>query len=358
MNYPSDREIQASFKPQDSTALTEIGLLRRAMPLADAFKGRLPLAKELQDINLHFGMEIAQSVFTLALDNIPSYSLYARAIRSFDLRTVSSDDFRKAASKFEVTILATTTGIRGQKDEHVEQWRTWARSLGFTTDVIHTTPNGDLRVNAQEISRHLLSHPHPRRILITLGSGAAELRQLLTMRMGLRGVEGSGTGEAELSSLKLWINIAGAYNGSSYAQFINDSFWQKFIRQFAAFTGQRTIEARARRMKQLDPRLPAWRAAPGFPEGLQVVNIVGLAARSEISEGIIASHDRISRTTGPNDGVVGLYESIAHPGFILPVPGLTHRMSPLRIEPILKRVLASFVVDQMKAATATRSPEL
>ncbi|RYZ70968.1 MAG: hypothetical protein EOP05_12580, partial [Proteobacteria bacterium] len=173
------------FSAKHDADLSEMGLKVRAAPLAEAFKDRLPLARELQDINEHFGVEIAQTVFASALERLPSYGPFIKRVRSFDLKKYSAQN---AASNFEVTIIESQLPLSGRKwGDHAEEWRAWARGLGFKTDVISTLPTNDIWENAALISSHLLSNPHPRRILITLGQGAAEVRSLLTRRLGVRG---------------------------------------------------------------------------------------------------------------------------------------------------------------------------
>lgn len=337
-----DAELRQTFRARNDAELTGVGLIRRAQPLADAFRGRLPLIRELNDISEHFGVEIAQTVFKLSVEAAPSYGAFIRRIRSFDSRGFSARE--NSRTPFEVTIVASALPLksRSAREEfaQVERWAAWARALGFTTDVIEADPNASLRENAQAMSTHLISNPHPNRILVTVGRGAAEFRTLLAMRMGLRGVDPLTDDAAELASVKVWINIAGAYNGASLARLQNESRWARLKLEFSKYLGLTSVALRARLWRQLDPRLPAWRAAPNFPRHLQVINVVGVPLRSEIPVGLMASHERLARQLGPNDGAVGLFEAIAHPGLIVPVDGLSQRADDLTLKPVLERIWA------------------
>ena len=60
---------------------------------------------------------------------------------------------------------------------------------------------------------------------------------------------------------------------------------------------------------------------------------------------LMVSYEQLSREIGPNDGAIGVYESIAHPGLIVPVAGMTHNVENVKIEPIFKRLLAIIAMD-------------
>ncbi len=349
-----DQYIRASFRARTDSELTEVGLLLRATPLADAFEGRLPLLRELLDINEHFGVEIAQTVFGLALDRSATYGKFLRRIRSFDLREFSPNgagSVEIARQPLEVTFISSSLPVPGRTDLaarfQIETWRSWAREMGFTTDLIETDPRLSLRQNGQLISSYLISNPHQRRLLITYGAGAAEFRSCLASRLGFRGAADSALADfGELGSIRAWINIAGAYRGASFARLQNESRLVKLKRVLSKSLGLKRVNDRARFWNQLDPRLPAWTVDPVFPREMKVINVVGFPLRTEMPVGLMASHDRLARTIGPNDGAVGLYESVAHPGLIVPVAGMSHRAEALKLEPILKRLLAIIAMDE------------
>lgn len=342
-----------SYGIQHDADLSEMGLKVRAAPLAEAFKDRLPLSRELQDINEHFGVEIAQAVFATALERLPSYGPFIRRVRAFDLKKTSrlgaeATKLQAAASQFEVTIVESQLPLSGRKwGDHAEEWRAWARTLGFKTDVISTVPGNDIWENAALISSHLLSNPHPRRILITLGQGAAEFRSLLTRRLGVRGADKTSTltSEAsehagELDSICLWINVAGAYSGAGITRHWKRSFVSRLAMKAALLITGRKESV----VNQIDTKLSAFRAAPNFPRGMKVINLVGFPNRVNLHSSLVLSYHLLSQKI-PNDGMVDLYSAIAHPGLILPVVGMTARAETLKLEPILKRVLAAYAED-------------
>lgn len=334
--------------------LTEVGIQARALPLAEAFQDRLPLARELRDIQDHFGVEVAQCAFALILEKLPRYSSLIRRIRSKDLRDLASEPSRTLASKFEVTIVASQLPGTGRKwGDHVDAWREWARSLGFKTDEIRTRPENDLWQNAEVISSHLLSNPHPNRILITYGQGALELRSLLTRRLGAR-VAGPalapGTAAGELDSIKLWINVAGAYSGASIVEYWKRSLFSRILMRFNLANESRP----SRLANQIDSRLTAFKNAPTFPSQMTVMNLVAMPLRHQVPLSLAGSYAFLSERS-PTDGMVDLYSSIASPGFIVPVQGMSHLAESIRLEPMLKRALAVFLEDQAETSVGKNS---
>ena len=334
-------DSRSTFRPTTQADVTEVQLIRRATPLVEAFGGRLPLPSELQDINEHFGVEVAQTVFSRAVETSAVYGPFVRRVRSFDPRNFGS--VRESAATFEVTIVRSGLPLV-EWGAVAETWRAWARSLGFTTDIIDTLEDNDLRANARLISSYLISNPHPRRILVTFGQGAAEFRTLMSMRLGLRGAA-SVDDAHELSCVHTWINVAGAYSGAAYARRVNESRWEKLKLEVSRYFGPMSVRARASRWLGLDPRLPAWRLAPNFPVGMQVINLVGLPYKTDMPSSLIVAHMELSISSGPNDGAVGVFEAIAHPGMIVPVAGMTAYAPAFRVEPVLKRVLAIIAED-------------
>ena len=338
---PDLREV---FRPRTDADFTEVALIRRSAPLVEAFTSRLPLQKELKDIFDSFGTEIAQTVFRQALERSPIYSGLIRRVRSFDPRTFEL--IRDNAHSFEVTIVRSSMPIRGLPwGEFADVWQRWARAMGFTTDIIETREDNDIRANAKAISTYLFSNPHPRRILVTYGQGAAEFRSLLTQRMGARGLEPGDAGE--LAQIHTWINIAGAYSGAAVARFENDSWFESLKLELSRYFGRFPVQARAARTRQLDSRLPLWRTAPNFPPQMQVISVVGMPYKNDLPMNLKVSSIDVTKAVGVNDGAIGLYESIAHPGLIIPVQGMTQMAESYKLEPVLRRLLAIVVESAM-----------
>lgn len=334
-------DLTRSLQARSKSDLTDVQLKRRASPLAEAFQGRLPLPSELHDINAHFGLEIAQTVFTESVERSPVYGPFLRRVRSYDLREANSH--RESASAFEVTLVPSALP-EAEWGAFVEPIRAWARSLGFTTDVVATREDHDIRENARVLSSYLLSNPHPRRILVTFGQGAAEFRSLLAQRMGLRGVT-SGEDAHELSTIHTWLNVTGAFGGASSARRVNESRWKSFLTEASRYFGGGDRRLRAQRSRQLDSRLPVYRNLPNLPRDLQVINVVGLCTRADVPLKLAVSHLEIASSLGPNDGLTTVFEQIAHPGLIVPVPGLSAFGPQFRLEPIVKRLLAIVAED-------------
>ncbi|MEK7354941.1 MAG: hypothetical protein AAB250_00730, partial [Bdellovibrionota bacterium] len=98
-------DILSSTKVTGSSDLTEVGLRTRATPLLHAFRDRLPFPTELADIQEHFGVEIATTVFTMALETVVPYAPFIRKVRSTSL--VSPAAMKEKAKNFEVLIVAS-----------------------------------------------------------------------------------------------------------------------------------------------------------------------------------------------------------------------------------------------------------
>lgn len=351
-----DAELRDSFRARPGSAdALDVGLARRAAPLADAFAGRLPLERELLDISSHFGIDVANTVFEECVSRSSVYGPFVRRVRGLDARVLRDLALGRdsvvgpraaSARSIEVTIVRSSLAAPDIAwGVFADTWREWARGLGFTTDIIETQPDADIRENARRISTYLFSNPHPQRILVTYGQGAAEFRALLQTRLGVRtgGEAFAAEDSGELSSLIAWINVCGAWNGSAYAR-VQSRSWASWLRnEFASFFGRTSVLWELRRWRQLDSRLPAWRSAPVFPRGLRVVNVVGLPTALPLK--LILSHREIGLAVGPNDGVVGLYESLANPGLVIPVAGLSHAAESLRLRAVFERVLAVIAQD-------------
>lgn len=336
-------DLLKDYQLRADTELTEVGLRVRAAPLAAAFPDRLPLARELKDINEHFGVEIAQATFSTVVEKHPHYGPFLKRVRGFDSRKFAESELRDIAASFEVTIVASQLPRSGRTwGDHSSEWASWARSLGFKTDVIRTLPSNDIWQNAALISSHLLSNPHPRRILITIGQGAAEFRSLLTRRLGVRANSPAPKAEqaGELDSIRLWINIAGAYSGSDAIRYWKRSLLTQVALSFELWTSGRNRSV----MNQIDSKLSAFKSAPNFPAAMQVVNVVGLPLRAQIPSELILSYHALSKSM-PTDGLTELYNSLAHPGLIVPIEGMSAKAESLKLEPILKRLLAVYAED-------------
>ena len=343
----SDNGIEKS-RIRHPSDLTQVGLKIRASEISEAFKERLPLRKELSDIQEHFGLEIATTVLLKALETIPAY----RAFNNRVLRApaVLPPELREKARKFEVMVVASNLDQSGRKwGDHVEPWTSWARSMGFTTDFVPTEPRHSVSENARLIHHYLINHPHPNRIIVTYGQGASELKMLLLHQYGIRG-KSSGAGEKSLDSVRLWLNIAGAFGGVASNRYLARTKAMDFLNRYRfAFFGRNPIV-----LDELGTTNSYFKQTPNFPATLSVANIIGLPLRSEVPVRLLRLYHYLANVAkmGPTDGVLAFYDMIAHPGMIVPVPGMAHTLDPIKLEPIFRRTLHVFL-ESMTAKPAT-----
>src|SRR5579863_7349628 len=113
---PSAEPNQASLSPAPTPVATPeprfelpfestlMGLKYRARVISDAFKGRIPMAKEMRNITEELGADLATMAFSRILMDSTKHGAFARAIKD-----LSPEDFemaRESARNFEVTVIA------------------------------------------------------------------------------------------------------------------------------------------------------------------------------------------------------------------------------------------------------------
>jgi hypothetical protein len=315
-----------------------MGLRTRATPLMHAFKERLPFPHEMNDIQEHLGVEIATTVFTMALESVQPYAPFIRKVRATSL--VTTAEFKAKAKNFEVMIVASNAYQSGRAwGDHVETWIAWARALGFTTDWVPTDSKASVSENARILSRYLINHPHPNRIIVTYGQGASELRTLMLNRLGERGRTESESRKApEFEGLRLWLNVCGGFGGIA----ANEGMLRTTMSRLRAVIGMKLRRRNSIVLEETRPSAPNMRRLPVFPEDMGVINVIGLPLRSQLPIGFHRLYHDISKL-GPTDGVLSLYQMIAHPGLIMPVPAMAHSVPDFKLEPVFKRCLSVFV---------------
>lgn len=317
----------------DSPDTNPMSLLRRAIPIAEAFQGRVPLRSELRELTRELGVELATSVFQRAVLNSDLHGPFTREVRAFDLsdRSILS----RLASGFEVTVVASNLYQSGRTwGDHVEEWRGWAREMGFTTDAIATDPRASVAANARHISNHLSETKHPHRILVTYGQGASEFRFLLDRKLRRDAESVSRTGN-ELSTVRAWINVCGSFGGAMASDRLLKGFINRKMNRFEMrLKGRNPLV-----LDETSTQSPLWKNAPSVPSQMLVASLVGIPLLSQIPAGLITSYREIAQVE-PNDGAVAVMDAVAHPGLIVPAPGLSHRAESVVLEPVFRRLLA------------------
>lgn len=346
----SGDELLSGTKVSNQADLTEVGLRTRATPLMHAFKERLPFPHEMADIQEHLGVEIATTVFLMALESVAPYGPFTRKVRSTSLAMPA--ELREKAKNFEVMVVASNLYQSGRKwGDHVQTWTTWARSMGFTTDWVPTESNASVSENARIMSRYLLNHPHPNRIIVTYGQGAAELRTLMLNRLGERGRAEETRRSDEFAGLRLWINVCGAYGGVDSTENLLKTPYSRL----RTLVGMRLKDRNPIVLKETSPTSPNMKRLPRFPEDMGVINVIGLPLKSQVPAGFANLYHDVSKK-GPSDGVLSLYRMIAHPGLVMPIPAMAHTAPDFKLEPVFKRLLSAFLEGaSVRPALATNS---
>ena len=310
----------------DTQSDTQMSLLLRAIPIVQQMAGRLPTADELRQITREYGLEFANVILLQAAAENPLHGPFARQVRSAASKTGS----RELANKFEVTLVASNLSQSGRAwGDHVEEWRQWARGLGFKTDDIQTNPGFSVSENARLIKRHLIDHQSQNRIFVTYGQGTSELRLLFDKSLSNRDKQ-----FPELSQIRGWINICGSFAGSAWCKKINENFLHALVSRLSLRLAGRNPSV----LLETSSDFTLWRRSINVPANMLATSIVGISSLKQMPFHLRKSFSYLS-TMGPNDGAVLALDAIAHPGLFFPVQGLTQKAESELLKPILERLL-------------------
>jgi hypothetical protein len=99
----------------------------------------------------------------------------------------------------------------------------------------------------------------------------------------------------------------------------------------------------AHQLSHTNPRLRLEPELHGLP--FVCVSMVGFPQVADVPGPLKLSYLEMSRVA-PNDGLAYFHESILRPGYIVPVPGMSHRAEPERLAPWFRAVLTAFAFDR------------
>jgi hypothetical protein len=324
-------ETPADYRPSSYGDLTEVGLAFKATPLAEVFKGRLPTAAELRNMNEEFGVELATAIFLKTLEMSRLHGEFERRMRALDPKDAA--DRLHEANSVEVLVVASNLYQSGRQwGDHVDSWRAWARESGFQTEVIETDPRATIDGNARLIRDHLANRPHPCRILVTYGQGTSEFRYFLQRRSSEEGMAKARA--TELAGLRGWVNVCGSFSGASSSR----SLQQGGLRRLATAVAMRWAGRNPQVLEETSPGYLMWKRPAPIPDELVVTSVIGLPLRSQIPRGLHVLYSRLAKKF-PNDGVVSVVEAMAQRGFVVAVPGMSHRAEDAKLKPVLQRTL-------------------
>ena len=322
-------ELLKKFRPQSSVDLSEIQLAHKAAPISEAFHGRLPTASELQNVTEELGIELATAFFHRVVMDSDAHGPFNKRLRQYDLDIEHRPDIAKT---FEIAFVASNLPQSRRKwGDHVEVWRKWARELGFTTDDIQTQPRLSITENARIVQEHLLKYPHARRIIVTYGQGASELRLLLEKRIRIGNIDRG----AALLSVAAWINICGSVSGSGSSEILSRGIFKNRFHRLSLL-----LQGRSRHIHlQTSAACKLWERPLVVPKEIFVTNIIGLPMMWQVPIGFRAFYQEMGKLS-PNDGVVTAAQSLAHPGVVVPISGMSHKAGNVLLKPVLQRVLS------------------
>lgn len=324
---------------------TPVNLAHKAKLIVDAFPDRLPNVRELEDMTRSFGFDLVAMALVKILSNLtPNRYFLERVDRIYrDVQLArGKETFKPLAERSELCIVESV-GPGASWGAHVETWRAWGRKAGVTTEVIQTEKRNGLLANAELIRDELLSRPHDQRIIATLGQGSAEFRLLLEQLLK--------TAPHELSGLQMWVNVAGLVQGASGLTALHGNVWGRKMSEFKNWTEGRPASI-GRQLEALNPRLRCPVDLRGLP--FVCVSMVGFPSVGDVPMGLKGSFLKMAEK-GPNDGFATFHESIVQPGYVVPIPGMSHKAEPERLGPWFQAVIAAFEDDRF---TSRRGPSI
>lgn len=310
--------------------------------------GRLPSREETESLTSEKGLTLATHVLHQAILATQPHSAFIRHVRS----TVPRPQPRASGvAPIEVVFVPSVTPeLRLAWGAHTKWMRILAREIGFTTDIIETSPRESITGNARLIGSYLESTRAERVIAVTVGRGSTELRLLLQRR---------GRSSKDLCRLRGWINIGGAFGGSrTVALHLADR-----SRSVESRLGHWLRRTSFTALQEMSCETGIWRERMNVHDRMMIVSVFGLLGADRVPAVLKANFDKLSRF-GPNDGGVLAYEAMARPGLLYPVPGLSHLAEEVILGPILQRLLTSMSASIYRADhewerfTRDRQPEL
>lgn len=362
----------------DASDRTQMNLAHKAALIVDAFPDRIPKAAELEDMTRAFGVELVAVALTKILATVnPNRAFLERVDRRYrDIQLKAGREARahatsSAASGAVATakIASSLDGWVGSLDQraelcviesvdpmnpgldwggHVESWRAWGRKAGLTTDVIQTDKKNSLLANAEIIRRELALQKHDRRIIATVGQGSAEFRLLVEQLLKNE----SKNARNELSGIQMWVNVSGMIRGASGVNRKRASWWDRKMMSLTHALSGRSPSI-GHQLSHTNPRLRIEPELRGLP--FVCVSMVGFPTMGDVPGPLKMSFIEMSRIS-PNDGLAFFHEAIVQPGYIVPVPGMSHRTEPEKLGPWFQAVLSAFTFDRDIAPTEAASP--
>jgi hypothetical protein len=140
----------------------------------------------------------------------------------------------------------------------------------------------------------------------------------------------------EVAGIRAWVNVCGSFAGATTSRISQENRLKRLLlRLRMKVAGRNPIT-----LAETSSLFPLWRRPLPMPPGLLITSLIGVPYRPQIpvGTGLNLSYDELAKTS-PNDGVVTVLEAAAHPGYLVPIPGMSHRAEDRLLEPFFKRLL-------------------
>ncbi len=313
----NEKSMMKPKKQLKSSVNSEMQLAYDADRIVAGLRGRLIQSEELSQLTRELGLEMASMVLYRSILKSPMHGSF--------FHRVNQAKINRDKKNIEIVVVASTSPGGGLSwGQHIDFIRQLARAQGFSTETIDTDPRATLSDNARMIQKELQTNKAENIVLVTLGRGSAEFRLLLQRRWQT---------PEEFSKVKAWLNIAGTVQGSRTHDLLLDRPLLKALEQAKYWLKSTSFTAF---MEEASSN-PIWRERLIMPPQMLIVSLIGIAL---FPKNLLANFTQLGEI-GPNDGYSLCRDGICQPGLIYPIWGMSHQAEPVRLQPVLERMLST-----------------
>ena len=362
-NVPSDGvdeqvERMRIDEKSDASDRELVSLVYKSESIVQAFADRWPGRRELEEMSRSFGPELVRVALARILAQVTPNRYFYEQVEAI-LR--DSPDLRPSSilwlnrreppvlspkdlvNRYELCIVSSVAPSQLGRDwgSHVNDWKHWARLSGMTTSVIETRKSQSLLSNSEIIRRFLRENPHDRRIIATLGQGSTEFRMLIDQLAKLDPIAKLGPmkDRQEFDGIRAWVNVSGVIHGATglsqgqspkWAQQLDRAAtsFKDFMRGWPSQMSSQLSAGNIRLRQATD-----WRELP-----FVCVSLFGFPNVGDVPLGQKGRFLNLAKL-GPNDGACLFHDSIVKPGYVIPVPHMSHSAESMRLAPWMMATL-------------------
>lgn len=211
--------------------------------------------------------------------------------------------------------------------------------LGITGELVATVENGSVEENAAIVAAAVRRHAAAGRTLILLSAskGGAEVAEALghLLRPG------------EARAVRAWVNVGGLLRGTPLADLATTWPMSWLAAAYFAWRDQPPgASVTSLRTDRSSARLERQR----LPDGLRIVNLVGIPLSGQIGPHARFGYARLARH-GPNDALTPIADILAHGGVTIAEIGLDHYFADPEID-LKTAAIAVLVVGEVAGGQA------